>query len=88
VVFRKASNHWSPDDPKFGHSERTIRKRLAGLEPIAADGRTVWFAARSALEAIFLGESLNPQLERARKLKSAGTNASAASGGAGRNLTA
>jgi hypothetical protein len=49
-----------------GHSERTIRKRLAGLEPVATDGRTVWYTARAALERIYLGESLDLSRERAR----------------------
>jgi len=49
-----------------GHAERTIRKRLGGLEPVAKDGRTVWYAARPALERIYLGESLDLTRERAR----------------------
>jgi hypothetical protein len=49
-----------------GLAERTIRKRLGDLQPVARDGRTVWYPARDALERIYLTEALNPQLEKAR----------------------
>jgi hypothetical protein len=49
-----------------GHAERTLRKRLGDLAPIAQDGRTVWYPARAALEQIYLGEALDLSRERAR----------------------
>jgi hypothetical protein len=49
-----------------GHAERTLRKRLGDLAPIAQDGRTVWYPARAALERIYLGEALDLTRERAR----------------------
>ena len=48
-----------------GRSERLIRKRLAGLQPCATDGRTAWYATRVALELIFRGEAVDLSHERA-----------------------
>ena len=49
-----------------GAGERTIRRRLEGLAPVAQDGRTVWYPAREALARVFLGEEMNLSRERAR----------------------
>ena len=38
-----------------GRGERTIRKLLAGLEPVDEDGRTRWYDSGAALSRIFNG---------------------------------
>lgn len=52
-----------------GRTSRTIRKRLEGLEPIAQDGKTVWFSAREALPRIYQEGALDLSAERARLAK-------------------
>lgn len=45
---------------------RTIRKALAGVAPAKRDGKTIWYSAPVALDAIYTGTALDPQRERAR----------------------
>ena len=55
-----------------GLRRETIRKRLKAepaLEPVAKDGRTVWYPARESLERVYLGEDLDLTRERARLAK-------------------
>jgi hypothetical protein len=49
-----------------GLDRRTLRKRLAGLEPAGGDGRTLLFDSRTALARVYLGDSLDLTRERAR----------------------
>jgi hypothetical protein len=49
-----------------GFDRRTLRKRLAGLEPAETDGRTVRFESRLALARCYVGEELDLARQRAR----------------------
>lgn len=52
-----------------GFVPRTVKKRLRGLDPVARDGKTLWYSTRDALAKLYLDESLDLTRERARLAK-------------------
>jgi hypothetical protein len=49
-----------------GFDRRTVRQRLAGLEPVERTGRELLYESRAALAQLYLSDSLDLSRERAR----------------------
>jgi hypothetical protein len=49
-----------------GFDRRTVRQRLAGLEPVEQTGRELRYASSAALAQLYLSDSLDLSRERAR----------------------
>ena len=48
-----------------GFDRRTVRQRLAGLEPVETSGRELRYESREALAQLYTGDSLELNRERA-----------------------
>jgi phage terminase Nu1 subunit (DNA packaging protein) len=49
-----------------GFDRRTVRQRLAGLEPVEQTGRELRYESRAALAQLYVGDTLELNRERAR----------------------